>query len=115
MAGLDSGGFSRMHAWHRPGVSYTMSFFYSGHSYSGCYFGPKPMRANAGSASTVVTADPLAEGYLGGTNIWHAAAVSFTATSSSTVISFESLENDGTCAGPLVDDVWVLAQQPLVP
>jgi hypothetical protein len=93
-----------------PGVSYTMSFFYSGHPYSGCYFGPKPMRANAGSASTVVTADPLAEGYLDSTNIWHAASVSFTASTWSTVISFESLENDGTCAGPLVDHVWVMAQ-----
>jgi hypothetical protein len=91
-----------------PGASYTLSFSYSGHPYSGCYFGPKPMRASAGSASTVVTADPFAEGYLDGTNIWHAASVSFTATSSSTVISFQSLENDGTCAGPLVDNVSVL-------
>jgi len=32
--------------------------------------------------------------------------VSFTASSSSTVISFESLEDDGTCAGLLVDHVW---------
>jgi hypothetical protein len=93
-----------------PGVSYTMSFSYSGHPYSPCYFGPKTMRAIAGSASTVVSADPLAEGYLDNTNIWHAASVSFTASSSSTVISFESLENDGTCAGPLVDNVWVLPQ-----
>ena len=96
-----------------PGVSYTLSFDYSGHPYSPCYFGPKPMRANAGSASTVVSADPLAEGYLDGTNIWHAASVSFTASSSSTVISFESLENNGTCAGPLVDKGWVLPQPPL--
>jgi hypothetical protein len=98
-----------------PGVSYTMSFSYSGHPYLWCYFGPKSMRASAGSASTVVSADPLVEGYLDSTNIWHAASVSFTASSSSTVISFESLENDGTCAGPLVDDVWVLVQPPLVP
>ena len=62
--------------------------------------------------STVVSADPLAEGYLDGTNIWHAASVSFTASSSSTVISFESLENNGTCAGPLVDKVSVLPQPP---
>src|SRR4029079_12720069 len=97
------------------GVSYTMSFSYSGHTYSPCYFGPKPMQANAGSASLVVTAAPLAEGYLDGTNLWHAASVSFTATSSSTVISFQSLENDGTCAGPLVDNVWVLPQpQPVL-
>ncbi len=95
-----------------PGVSYTLSFSYSGHPYSGCYFGPKPMQASAGSASTVVTADPLAEGYLDGTNLWHAASVNFTATNSSTVISFQSLENDGTCAGPLVDNVWVLPQPP---
>jgi hypothetical protein len=93
-----------------PGGSYTLSFSYSGHSYSPCYFGPKTLRASAGSASTVVSADPLAEGYLNGTNLWHAAAVTFTASSSSTVISFESLENDGTCAGPLVDNVWVLPQ-----
>ncbi|MFY9826865.1 MAG: DUF642 domain-containing protein [Thermoanaerobaculia bacterium] len=91
-----------------PGVSYTLSFSYSGHPYSGCYFGPKTLRASAGSASTVVSADPLAEGYLDGTNIWHAASVSFTALSSSTVISFASLEDDGTCAGPLVDNVSVL-------
>lgn len=95
-----------------PGVSYTLSFSYSGHPYSGCYFGPKPMQANAGSASTVASADPLAEGYLDGTNIWHDASVGFTASSSSTVISFASLENDGTCAGPLVDNVWVLPQPP---
>jgi hypothetical protein len=95
-----------------PGVSYTLSFSYSGHPYSPCYFGPKTLRASAGSASTVVSADPLAEGYLDGTNLWHAASVSFTASSSSTVISFESLENDGTCAGPLVDNVWVLPQPP---
>jgi Protein of unknown function (DUF642) len=92
-----------------PGVSYTLRFSYSGHSYSGCYFGPKTMQANAGSTSTVVSADPAAEGYLDGTNIWHAASVSFTASSSSTVISFQSLENDGTCAGPLVDNVSVTA------
>ncbi len=92
-----------------PGVSYTLRFYYSGHSYSGCYFGPKPMRASAGSTSTVVSADPLAEGYLDGTNIWHAASISFTASGPSTVISFESLENDGTCAGPLVDNVSVTA------
>jgi hypothetical protein len=73
------------------------------------------MQANAGSASLVVTADPLAERYLDGTNIWHAASVSFTATSSSTLISFQSLENDGTCAGPLVDNVWVLPQPPSAP
>lgn len=91
-----------------PGVSYTLSFSYSGHPYSGCYFGPKTLQASAGSASTVVSADPLAEGYLDSTNIWHAASVSFTASSSSTVISFASLENDGTCAGPLVDNVLVL-------
>src|SRR5262245_50766043 len=98
-----------------PGVSYTMRFFYSGHPFSGCYFGPKPMRASAGSASTVVSADPLVEGYLDNTNFWHAASVSFTASSSSTVISFASLENDGTCAGPLVDNVWVLPQpQPVL-
>jgi hypothetical protein len=95
-----------------PGVSYTLSFSYSGHPYSGCYFGPKPMQASAGSASTVVSADPLAEGYLDSTNIWHAASVNFTASSSSTVISFASLEDDGTCAGPLVDNVWVLPQPP---
>src|SRR6185369_8892441 len=95
-----------------PGVSYTLSFSYSGHPYSGCYFGPKPMKASAGSASTVVSADPLAEGYLDSTNIWHAASVNFTASSSSTVISFASLEDDGTCAGPLVDNVWVLPQPP---
>ncbi len=95
-----------------PGASYTLSFSYSGHSYWGCYFGPKTMQANAGSTSTVVSADPAAEGYLDGTNIWHAASVSFTASGSSTVISFESLENDGTCAGPLVDNVWVLPQPP---
>ncbi|HEY3570997.1 MAG TPA: DUF642 domain-containing protein [Thermoanaerobaculia bacterium] len=95
-----------------PGVSYTLSFSYSGHPYSGCYFGPKTMQANAGSTSTVVSADPAAEGYLDGTNLWHAASVSFTASSSSTVISFQSLENDGTCAGPLVDNVWVLPQPP---
>src|SRR4051794_2560502 len=98
-----------------PGVSYSLSFSYSGHPYSGCYFGPKPMRATAGSASTVVSADPLAEGYLNSTNIWHAASVSFTASSSSTVISFQSLENDGTCAGPLVDNVRVLPQPPAQP
>jgi hypothetical protein len=98
-----------------PGVSYTLSFSYSGHPYSPCYFGPKPMQANAGSASLVVTADPLAEGYLDSTNLWHAASVNFTATSSSTVISFQSLENDGTCAGPLVDNVWVLPQPPPEP
>jgi Protein of unknown function (DUF642) len=92
-----------------PGVWYTLSFSYSGHPYSPCYFGPKALRASAGSASTVVSADPYAEGYLDGTNLWHAAAVGFTASSSSTVISFESLEDDGTCAGPLVDDVWVTA------
>src|SRR4051812_17342193 len=92
-----------------PGVSYSLSFSYSGHPYSGCYFGPKPMRATAGSASTVVSADPFAEGYLNSTNIWHAASVSFTASSLSTVISFQSLENDGTCAGPLVDNVRVTA------
>jgi hypothetical protein len=95
-----------------PGVSYTLSFSYSGHPYSPCYFGPKTLRASAGSASTVVSADPLAEGYLDSTNLWHAASVNFTALSSSTVISFASLENDGTCAGPLVDNVWVLAQPP---
>jgi hypothetical protein len=93
-----------------PGVSYALSFSYSGHPHSGCYFGPKPMRASAGSASTTVSADPLAEGYLDGANIWHAASLSFTASSTSTVISFMSLENDGTCAGPLVDDVRVLPQ-----
>ena len=92
-----------------PGVSYALSFSYSGHSYSGCYFGPKSLRASAGSTSTVVSADPLAEGYLDGVNIWHTATVGFTASGSSTVISFESLEDDGTCAGPLVDNVWVTA------
>ena len=59
-----------------------------------------------------VTADPLTEGYLDTTNIWHAVSVSFTALSSSTVISFGSLETDGTCAGPLVDNGSVL---PLLP
>jgi hypothetical protein len=92
-----------------------MRFSYSGHPYSLCYFGPKPMQASAGSASTVVIADPLAEGYLDSTNIWHAASVTFTASSWSTVVSFESLENDGTCAGPLVDDAWGLVQPPSVP
>ena len=92
-----------------PGASYTLSFSYSGHPYSGCYFGPKPLRASAGSASTLVAADPLAEGYLDGTNVWHAATVSFTAASWATVISFASLEDDGTCAGPLVDNVSVVA------
>jgi Protein of unknown function (DUF642) len=95
-----------------PGVSYTLSFSYSGHPYSPCYFGPKTLQASAGSASTTVTADPLVEGYLDGTNLWHAASVSFTAASSSTEISFTSLENDGTCAGPLVDNVSVLPQPP---
>ena len=95
-----------------PGVAYTLSFSYSGHPYSGCYFGPKPLRANAGSASTVVSADPLAEGYLDGTNLWHTASVGFTASSTSTVISFTSLEDDGTCAGPLVDNVSVQPQTP---
>ncbi|HEY0783691.1 MAG TPA: DUF642 domain-containing protein, partial [Thermoanaerobaculia bacterium] len=98
-----------------PGVSYTLRFSYSGHPYSGCYFGPKSLQASAGSASTVVTADPRAEGYLDGTNLWHAASVGFTAASSSTVISFQSLENDGTCAGPLVDNVSVLPQPPSAP
>ena len=93
-----------------PGVSYTMSFSYSANPYSPCYFGPKTMQASAGSASTVVVADPAAEGYLDGTNIWHAASFSFTAASASTVISFASLENDGTCAGPMVDNVAVTAQ-----
>ena len=92
-----------------PGGSYTLSFSYSGHSYSGCYFGPKPLRASAGSTSTVVSADPQAEGYLDDTNTWHDASLSFTASGASTVISFESLENDGTCAGPLVDKVSVTA------
>lgn len=96
-----------------PGVSYTLSFSYSGHPYSPCYFGPKPMQANAGSASIVVSADPYAEGYLDGTNLWHAASFSFTASSSSTVISFESLETNGGCAGPLVDNVSVLPQTDL--
>jgi len=87
-----------------------MSFSYSANPYSPCYFGPKTMQASAGSASTVVVADPAAEGYLDGTNIWHAASFSFTAASASTVISFASLENDGTCAGPMVDNVAVTAQ-----
>ena len=95
-----------------PGDSYTLTFSYSGHPYSGCYFGPKPLRASAGSASTEVSVDPQAEGYLDSTNLWHTASLNFTASSSSTVLSFESLENDGTCAGPLVDDVRVLAQTP---
>jgi hypothetical protein len=90
-----------------PGVSYTLSFDYSGHPYGPCYFGPKSLQANAGSSSTVVSADPLAEGYLDGTNLWHSASLNFTAASAATVISFESLENDGTCAGPLVDNVAV--------
>jgi Protein of unknown function (DUF642) len=98
-----------------PGVSYTMSFSYSANPYSPCYFGPKTMQASAGSASTVVSADPLAEGYLDGTNIWHAASLSFTAASASTVISFASLENDGTCAGPMVDNVSVMAQPATCP
>jgi hypothetical protein len=98
-----------------PGASYTLSFSYSGHPAWGCYFGPKSLRASAGSASTTVTADPGAEGYLDGTNIWHAASVSFTASSSSTVISFASLETDGTCGGPLVDNVQVLPQPPAEP
>lgn len=93
-----------------PGVSYTLSFDYSGHPYGPCYFGPKSLRATAGSASTVVSADPLAEGYLDGTNLWHSVSVSFTASSAATVISFESLETDGTCAGPIVDNVWVVAE-----
>ena len=95
-----------------PGASYILSFSYSGHPYSPCYFGPKTLQASAGSASMTVTADPLTEGYLDTTNIWHAVSVSFTALSSSTVISFGSLETDGTCAGPLVDNVSVL---PLLP
>lgn len=95
-----------------PGASYILSFSYSGHSYSPCYFGPKTLQASAGSASMTVTADPLTEGYLDTTNIWHAVSASFTALSSSTVISFASLETDGTCAGPLVDNVLVL---PLMP
>lgn len=52
-----------------PGVAYTLSFNYSGHPHGGCYSGPKSMQASAGSASTVVSADPLAEGYLNGTNL----------------------------------------------
>lgn len=93
-----------------PGASYTLSFSYSGHPYSPCYFGPKSLQADAGSASLVVTADPQAEGYLNGTNLWHAASVGFTASGASTVVSFRSLETDGTCAGPMVDNVRVLAQ-----
>ena len=29
--------------------------------------------------------------------------------------SVPSLEDDGTCAGPLVDDAWVLVQPPASP
>jgi Protein of unknown function (DUF642) len=98
-----------------PGTVYSLSFHYSGHPYSGCYYGPKSMKASAGGASIVVAADPLAEGYLDGNNIWHAASFTFTASSSSTVISFESLNfvpGQNNCAGPLVDNVSVV-QKPL--
>jgi hypothetical protein len=91
-----------------PGAPYVVTFSYSAHPYPGCYFGPKPMQASAGDASVVVTPDPASEGYLGSINIWRSATLRFTATSSSTTISFASLLG-GSCAGPLVDDVVVEA------
>jgi len=97
-----------------PGAPYVLTFSYSAHPYGGCYFGPKPMRASAGNASLVVTPDPWSEGYLDGISIWHSATLTFTATSSSTMISFASLIGY-TCAGPLVDDVVVEAVPPPAP
>lgn len=105
--GLGAGAISQTIAT-MPRAPYVMTFSYSAHPYAGCYFGPKPMQARADSAFVVVTPDPGSEGYLDGINIWHRATLPFTATSSSTTISFASLLG-GTCAGPLVDDVVVEA------
>lgn len=91
-----------------PGAPYVLKFIYSAHPFGGCTTGQKPMQASAGSASLVVTPDPVAEGYVDGTNVWHSASLNFTATGSTTTISFESLV-DYTCAGPMVDGVVVEA------
>jgi hypothetical protein len=90
------------------GAPYVLKFLYSAHPYAGCTTGAKPMLASAGSASLVVTPDPVAEGYAGGTNVWHSATLDFTATSASTTISFAS-QVGYTCAGPMVDNVVVEA------
>lgn len=108
--GLGAGAISQSIAT-TPGAPYVLTFSYSAHPFAGCYFGPKPMQASAGDAYVVVTPDPGSEGYLGGINVWHSATLSFTATSSSTTISFASLLGD-SCAGPLVDDVAVEAVLP---
>ncbi|KYF83867.1 hypothetical protein BE20_00030 [Sorangium cellulosum] len=105
--GLNAGTISQTIA-STPGAKYVMTFFYSAHPYGGCYPGPRPMLASAGSASLVVTPDPVSEGYSGGINVWHSASLPFTATSTSTTISFASLVGN-TCAGPLVDKVVVEA------
>jgi len=107
VVGLNPGTISQTIA-STPGAPYVMKFFYSAHPYGGCNPGPRPMLASAGSASLVVTPDPVSEGYVGGINVWHRASLSFTATSSSTTILFASRVGN-TCAGPLVDKVVVEA------
>ncbi len=107
VVGLSAGTISQTIA-STPGAPYVMKFFYSAHPYGGCNPGPRPLLASAGSASLVVTPDPVGEGYVGGINVWHSASLSFTATSRATTISFASRVGD-TCAGPLVDKVVVEA------
>ncbi|WP_437623921.1 DUF642 domain-containing protein [Sorangium sp. So ce1151] len=108
VVGLNAGTLSQTIAT-TPGAPYVMKFSYSAHPYGGCGPGPRPMLASAGSASLVVTPNPVSEGYVGGFNVWHSASLSFKATSTSTTISFASLVGN-TCAGPIVDGVKVVVE-----
>ena len=88
------------------GASYVLEFRYSAHPLiQHCGSGPRRMRAEAGAAAEEFVADPVAEGYALGDNVYKSGRVTFTATGPATTIKFESLVD--TCGGPLLDTVSV--------
>jgi hypothetical protein len=83
-----------------------LEFRYSAHPLiQYCGAGPRRLRATAGSAAEEFVADPVAEGYALGDNVYKTGRLAFTATDSATTLTFESLVE--TCGGPLLDTVSV--------
>ncbi|HEX8741955.1 MAG TPA: thrombospondin type 3 repeat-containing protein [Thermoleophilaceae bacterium] len=88
------------------GAEYLLTFRHSAHPLiEFCGTGPRLLRASAGSASRDFSADPVAEGYANGTNLYKSASLTFTGAAGATTIEFASLVS--TCGGPLVDTVSV--------
>ena len=88
------------------GERYVLTLRYSAHSLvEYCGEGDRRLRVTAAADSAEFTATPTTEGYAGGDNVYKTGLLTFTATGSTTTITFESL--DTTCGGPLLDTVSV--------